>query len=100
MPHKHDLATAAKMLGTGRNRLTADLKRRKILDCNRLPRQQDIDAGRFHVALKQHTGNPLMNNGNGVIYPKTFVTSKGLLWLAKELGVEVVQAHQKQEDAA
>ena len=100
MPHKHDLATAAKMLGTGRNRLTAKLKRRKILDCNRLPRQCDIDAGRFHVELKQHTGNPLMNEGKGVVYAKTFVTSKGLLWLAKELGVEVVQAHQKQEDAA
>ena len=100
MPHKHDLATAAKMLGTGRNRLTADLKRRKILDCNRLPRQQDIDAGRFHVALKQHTGNPLMNEGNGVVYAKTFVTSKGLLWLAKELGVEVVQVPSTQEHAA
>jgi len=100
MPHKYDLATAAKMLSTGRNRLIAELKRRKILDCNRLPRQSDVDAGRFHVQLREHTGNKLMNNGNGVIYAKTFVTSKGLLWLAKELGVEVVQVPSTQEHAA
>lgn len=100
MSHKYDLATAAKMLSTGRNRLTAELKRCKILDHHRLPRQSDIDAGRFKVEMREHTGNQLMNNGNGVVYAKTFVTSKGLLWLAKELGVEVVQVPSPQEHAA
>ena len=95
MPRNYTLADAAKLLGTGRNRLTRDLKARGILDHNRLPKQADIDAGRFVIKLKTHANNPLMNEGNGQPYHLTMVTPKGLLWLAKLLGVEVEQADQE-----
>lgn len=92
----YTLAEAAKLLGTGRNRLTKDLKARGILDHDRLPKKQaDIDAGRFFIKLKQHAKNPLMNGGNGQPYHLTMITPKGLLWLAKLLGVEVEQADQE-----
>jgi phage antirepressor YoqD-like protein len=93
--HNQTLTDAAKLLGTGRNRLTRDLKERGILDHNRLPRQRDIDAGRFAVKLKQHTKNPYMNQGNGQLYHVTLVTPKGLLWLANQLGVTVEQEDQE-----
>jgi len=94
--HNLTLRDAAKMLRSGQNRLTRDLKERGILDHNRLPRQRDIDAGRFVIKLKQHAKNPLMNNGKGQLYYQTLVTPRGLLWLAKELGVKVEQVDQEQ----
>lgn len=92
----YTLREAAKLLGTGQNRLTRDLKERGILDQKRLPAQRHLDAGRFTTKLKQHSKNPLMNNGNGQLYYQTLVTPRGLLWLAKELGVEVEQVSQEQ----
>tara|TARA_B100001059_G_scaffold227680_1_gene257800 strand:+ start:39652 stop:39954 length:303 start_codon:yes stop_codon:yes gene_type:complete len=100
MPREFDLATAAKLLSTGRNRLCADLQARKILDQFNLPyNTSDVDRGRFRVQLKSHRGNPQINNGHGQIYGKTYVTEKGLRWLAGLLGVEIEEADDK-EDAA
>lgn len=93
--HNLTLREAAKLLNTGQNRLTRDLKQRGILDQKRLPAQRHLDAGRFTTKLKQHNKNPLMNNGNGQPYHLTMVTPKGLLWLAKQLGVEVEQVDQE-----
>lgn len=87
--HKYSLARAAKLLGTGRNRLIAQLKQRGILDHNRLPAQRHVDAGRFVTQLREHTGNPHWNNGNGQLYHVALVTPKGLRWLAEQLGVTV-----------
>lgn len=95
MSRSYCLADAAKLLGTGRNRLIKQLQAMKVLDHKRLPLQRDIDAGRFIVKLKQHAKNPLMNDGNGQLYHQTLVTSRGLLWLAHEFGVEVEQADQE-----
>lgn len=93
MPREFDLATTAKLLGTGLKRLTADLKARKILDENCLPyNTSDVDRGRFRVQLKSHKGNPQINNGQGHIYGKTYVTEKGLRWLAGQLGVQIEEA--------
>lgn len=92
MTRRFNLTTAAKLLGTGRNRLISDLKERGILDHNRLPRAADVDAGRFVVQLKEHTGNPLWNNGNGQLYHQTLVTEKGVRWLAGLMNVEIINA--------
>ncbi|RGP57051.1 phage antirepressor KilAC domain-containing protein [Pseudomonas abyssi] len=93
MTHEYDLATTAKLLGTGLKRLTADLKARKILDQHCLPyNTSDVDAGRLRVKLKHHNGNPLINNGHGQTYGKTYVTQKGLRWLADLMGVEIEEA--------
>jgi len=101
MPHKYTLGAAAKMLGTGRNRLTAQLKQRGILDHKCLPKKQaDIDAGRFAVELKLHTGNPAWNQGKGQLYHQTLVTQKGLSWLATLLNVKVIHADEQKERAA
>lgn len=90
MPREFDLATTAKLLGTGLKRLTADLKARKILDQHCLPyNTSDVDVGRFRVDIRSHKGNRHINNGNGQIYGKTFVTEKGLRWLAGQMGVEI-----------
>lgn len=83
------LPQAARLLGTGRNRLIRQLKTLGILDHQRLPRQADVDAGRFVIDLRSHTGNPLWNQGAGQLYGITLVTPKGLHWLARQLGVTV-----------
>ena len=93
MPREYTLAQAAKALGTGRTRLCRDLKARKILDQHCLPYlTSDVEAGRLRVKLKRHNGNPQINNGNGQIYGKTYVTEKGLQWLADLMGVEIEEA--------
>lgn len=102
MPRKYTLGDAAKMLGTGRNRLARQLKSRGILDHKCLPKKQaDIDAGRFTVELKKHHGNPNWNEGKGQLYHQTLVTQKGLSWLATLLNVNVIDAdEQKERNAA
>jgi len=83
------LAQVARLFGTGRNRLIRQLKQRGIIDHQRLPAQQHIDAGRFTVELREHTRNPLWNNGNGQLYSVALVTPKGVRWLAEELGMQI-----------
>lgn len=83
------LAQTARLLGTGRNRLIRDLKRRRILDHQRLPAQAHVDAGRFVIELREHTRNPHWNGGNGQLYSVALVTPAGLRWLATELGITI-----------
>ncbi|SDS02407.1 anti-repressor protein [Halopseudomonas litoralis] len=87
--HNYSLARVAKLFGTGRNRLIRELKQRNILDHQRLPAQQHIDAGRFVTELREHTRNPLWNNGNGQLYSVAMVTPAGVRWLAAELGLQI-----------
>lgn len=94
----YTLAQAARLLGTGRNRLIRELKHRGILDHNRVPAQRHIDAGRFTTELRQHTGNPLWNDGNGQLYTAALVTPKGLIWLAELLGKPVQLEHKQHQD--
>lgn len=94
--HNRTLAQAARLFGTGRNRLIRDLKQRGILDHQRLPAQQHIDAGRFVIELREHTRNPGWNNGNGQLYSVALVTPTGVRWLAGELGIPI----KKMDDAA
>lgn len=96
MTHNHTLAQVARLFGTGRNRLIRQLKQRGILDHQRLPAQQHIDAGRFVIELREHTRNPNWNNGNGQLYNVALVTPAGVRWLAGELGIQI----KKMDDAA
>lgn len=89
MTHNRTLAQVARLFGTGRNRLIRQLKHRGILDHQRLPAQQHIDAGRFVIELREHTRNPHWNNGNGQLYSVALVTPAGLRWLATELGMTI-----------
>lgn len=68
----------AKVLGFGRNKLFALLRDRGILNRNNLPYQQFVDRGYFEV--KEHP----VEYGDGVVlnYAQTFVTAKGLDYLA------------------
>lgn len=85
----YTLAQAARLLGTGRNRLIGQLKSLGIIDYQRLPAQRYIDAGYFTVELRQHTGNPSWNNGRGQLYSMALVTPAGVRWLSQRLGISV-----------
>lgn len=69
---------AAKSLGTGRNRLTEMLRKRGILFGEKpVPYQKFIEAGYFKVKI-----SPITKGSVSVNYTQTFVTAKGLTWLA------------------
>lgn len=78
-----DMNTAAKVLGWGRNKLFAELRRRKILMSNNRPYQRFIDAGYFVVKEK-----PIQMGGQVFNKPQTYVTAKGVSWLEKLLSKE------------
>ncbi len=99
MANKYTLRDAAKMLGTGQNRLTRQLRELGILDHQNLPRQSDLARGRFHVELKINQRNPTWNDGRGQLYHKTLVTQRGLIWLAGMLGAQILQSDDKEQAA-
>lgn len=74
------IGEAAKVLGTGQNRLFSWLRSHQILMANNLPYQGHIDAGRFRVIYQ----TPWKDSGGQEHIPaKTLVTGKGLIWLQK-----------------
>lgn len=75
-----DMNTVAKSLGTGRNRLFKFLRDHKILLANNTPYQQYIDAGYFVVKEK-----PIQMGAQVINKVQTYVTAKGVGWLAKLL---------------
>ncbi|OGD52561.1 hypothetical protein A3K80_09225 [Candidatus Bathyarchaeota archaeon RBG_13_38_9] len=70
----HTVAKAAKLLGTGRNRLFSWMRTYKILRANNEPYQKYIEAGYFEV--KENPAGDYLN-------AQTFVTPTGLQWLQK-----------------
>jgi len=78
-----DMNTVAKAIGWGRNKLFAELRRRKILMSNNRPYQRFIDAGYFVVKEK-----PIQMGGQVFNKPQTYVTAKGVSWLEKLLSKE------------
>jgi anti-repressor protein len=70
----HTVAEAAKLLGTGRNRLFSWMRTYKILRENNEPYQKYIEAGYFEV--KENPTGDYLNT-------QTFVTPTGLQWLQK-----------------
>lgn len=74
------LNEAAKAVGTGRNRLMRVLRNNKVLTKTNVPYQRYIERGLFLVKVSAiQKGNTLEN------YAQTFVTGKGLVWIAKSL---------------
>lgn len=78
----HTVAEAAKMLGTGRNKLFSWMRMHKILRDNNEPYQRYVNAGHFEVKE-----NPY----NDHIKAQTFVTPTGLQWLQKRREKNLVQ---------
>ncbi|MBY6278579.1 phage antirepressor KilAC domain-containing protein [Symbiobacterium thermophilum] len=70
---------AAKLLGTGQNRLFAWLRGQRILMADNQPYQEYLDAGYFRVIEQTWTDR----QGNVHLATKTLVTGKGLAWLQK-----------------
>lgn len=73
-------ADASKSLGWGRNTLLKTLRNRMILRYNNTPYQRYIDENYFVVKI-----SPININGSIQNLPQTYVTSKGLIWLSKNL---------------
>lgn len=74
------VSVVAKSLGTGRDRLFRFLRDQKILMANNTPYQQFIERGYFRVIEKV-----INMGGNEVIKPQTFVTAKGVDYIARLL---------------
>ncbi|WP_374713757.1 phage antirepressor KilAC domain-containing protein [Symbiobacterium terraclitae] len=70
---------AAKVLGTGQNRLFAWLRGQRILMHDNQPYQEYLDAGYFRVIEQTWEDR----HGQPHISPKTLVTAKGLTWIQK-----------------
>lgn len=70
---------AAKVLGTGQNRLFAWLRGQRILMADNQPYQEYLDAGYFRLIEQTWEDRA----GNVHVSPKTLVTGKGLTWLQK-----------------
>jgi phage antirepressor YoqD-like protein len=70
----HTIAEAAKMLGTGRNRLFGKLRGNNVLRDNNEPYQRFIESGYFEI--KENPYNEHIN-------AQTFVTAKGFIWLQR-----------------
>jgi anti-repressor protein len=74
------LNKVAKSIGIGRNTLMEKLRKDKILMENNNPYQRYINDGYFVVKIK-----PLSMGGAEVNYAQTFVTGRGLVWLANQV---------------
>jgi len=76
----HSVAAAAKILGTGQNKLFERLRKSKILNGHNVPYQTFIDRGYFVVRETTFSVN-----GAAHIHPQTFVTGKGMAWMTKNM---------------
>lgn len=79
-----DMNTVAKAIGWGRNKLFAELRRRKILMRDNKPYQEYIDRGYFVVKEK-----PIEMGGFTFNKPQTYVTPKGVDYLSRLLNGQV-----------
>lgn len=76
-----DFQEVAKILGTGRTRLTRWLRLRGFIMENLQPYQNYIDDGYFRVVEKKRN-DPV--SGEIVIYTKTLITGKGVTYLQRK----------------
>jgi len=70
---------AAKVLGTGQNRLFGYLRGRRMIMSDNLPYQEHVDAGRFRVIEQKWTDS----DGNVHPSPKTLITPKGMEYVRR-----------------
>ncbi|TFH84940.1 hypothetical protein EQG41_19660 [Billgrantia azerbaijanica] len=83
---RYTLQEAAHLLGTGRTELCRQLRELGMLDARNLGTRPHTSTGRLVVELRQyqHAGLGLPRP-----YGKTFVTERGLLYIANRLGVAI-----------
>lgn len=79
------LNEAAKAIGVGRNNMMKHLRLQKILNANNNAAQKFIEQGYFEVKIK-----PIIKNGVAYNYSQTFVTGKGVTWLANKFENETL----------
>ncbi|SHK37381.1 phage antirepressor KilAC domain-containing protein [Halomonas caseinilytica] len=93
---RYTLKQAAALLGTGRTTLCRELREMGMLDSHNLGTRQHTSAGRLIVELRtfKHVGL-----GQPKPYGKTFVTDRGLLYIANRLGRDVVTEREAANDA-
>lgn len=72
----HSMEEAAKVIGTGRNRLFETLRNMGILKSDNLPYQEHLDTGRFRVLEQTYYRGEYPH-----ISRKTYVTGRGMTWL-------------------
>lgn len=77
------IAEAAKILGTGQNRLFKILRGLGVLNSANIPLQRYIESGYFHVKER-----PIVKGEEVEAYQQTFVTPKGLCWLARKVNFD------------
>lgn len=94
---RYTLQQAATLLGTGRTTLCQQLREIGMLDQHNLGTRPHTATGRLVVQLStfEHTGL-----GRDRPYGKTLVTERGLLYIARRLGREIVTHRDAANDAA
>jgi anti-repressor protein len=73
---------AAKLIGSGQNRLFKSLREAKLLMADNQPYQSAIDAGYFRMVEGQYKDK----RGESHTYTRTLVTGKGLAYIQKHFG--------------
>ncbi|MDM9643853.1 phage regulatory protein/antirepressor Ant [Rhizobium sp. S163] len=73
---------AAKLIGTGQNRLFKKLRESKLLMADNQPYQSAIEAGYFRMVEGQYKDK----RGESHTYTRTLVTGKGLAYIQKHFG--------------
>lgn len=83
---RYTLQEAAALLGTGRTTLCQQLRELGMLDDRNLATRAHTSSGRMVVELREYE-----HCGLGVAKPygKTFVTERGLMYIASRLGVRI-----------
>lgn len=83
---RYSLQRAAAMLGTGRSTLCQRLRELGMLDANNLATRPHTSTGRMVVELRafEHPGL-----GECQPYGKTFITRRGLLYIAAQLDLDI-----------
>ncbi|MCH4563375.1 phage antirepressor KilAC domain-containing protein [Halomonas sp. EGI 63088] len=83
---RYSLKEAAALLGTGRTTLCQQLREIGMLDSRNLGTRPHTSTGRMVVELREYEHCGL---GAARPYGKTFVTERGLLYIATRLGVRI-----------
>ncbi len=84
----YDMKTAAAMLdyrGMGQNNLFDFLRGEGVLQKDKTPYREQLEAGRFEVAMKRYARRNRVGEEITETYPQTRVTTKGLAYIQKLL---------------
>ena len=93
---RYTLQQAATLLGTGRTTLCQQLREIGMLDANNLGTRPHTSAGRLIVKLGTYHHAGLERDRP---YGKTLVTERGLLYIARRLGRQIVTHREAANDA-